>query len=139
MVVKPDEETPFSALALAVLAEQAGIPAGVLNIVTGVPEKLAVKLTANPLVRKLSFTGSTAVGRLLMQQCAPTIKKFSLELGGNAPFIVFDDADIDAAVQGAIASKFRNTGQTCVCANRIFVQDAVYEEFSKKLVTAVKN
>lgn len=138
VVVKPDEATPFSALALAVLAEQAGLPAGVLNVVTGIPEEIGTEMTANELVRKLSFTGSTAVGRLLMQQCAPTIKKISLELGGNAPFIVFDDADLDAAVAGAIASKFRNSGQTCVCANRIFVQDKVYAEFTKKLVHAVQ-
>jgi len=138
VVVKPDEATPFSALALAVLAEQAGIPAGVFNVVTGVPEDIGNEMTANSLVRKLSFTGSTAVGRLLMKQCAPTIKKISLELGGNAPFIVFDDADIDAAVKGAIASKFRNSGQTCVCANRLFVQEAIYEEFSQKLVKAVQ-
>ena len=135
VVMKPAEETPFSALALAVLAEQAGIPAGVFNVITGIPEKIGGELTSNPLVRKLSFTGSTAVGKLLMKQCASTLKKISLELGGNAPFIVFDDADLDAAVTGAIASKFRNTGQTCVCANRILVQDKVYDEFTKKLVT----
>lgn len=138
VVVKPDEETPFSALALAVLAAQAGIPKGVFNIVTGIPEVIGLEMSSNPLVRKLSFTGSTAVGRLLMKQCAPTIKKISLELGGNAPFIVFDDADLDAAVEGAMASKFRNTGQTCVCANRILVQDAVYDTFSKKMVQAVQ-
>lgn len=138
VVVKPAEATPFSALALAVLAEQAGIPAGVFNIVTGDPKTIGKEMTANPLVRKLSFTGSTAVGRLLMQQCAPTIKKVSLELGGNAPFIVFDDADIDAAVQGAIACKFRNAGQTCVCANRILVQDSIYDAFAKKMVEAVR-
>lgn len=138
VVVKPDEETPFSALALAFLAELAGFPAGVLNIVTGIPEKIGGEMTANPLVRKVSFTGSTAVGRLLMKQCAPTVKRLSLELGGNAPFIVFDDADLDAAVEGAMASKFRNSGQTCVCANRILVQDAVYKEFSERFVTAVK-
>ncbi len=138
VVMKPAEETPFSALALAVLAEQAGIPAGVFNVVTGIPEKIGGELTSNPLVRKLSFTGSTAVGKLLMKQCAATLKKISLELGGNAPFIVFDDADLDAAVTGAIASKFRNSGQTCVCANRILVQDKVYDEFTKKLVDAVK-
>ncbi|RDI40209.1 NAD-dependent succinate-semialdehyde dehydrogenase [Aquicella lusitana] len=138
VVVKPDEETPYSAFALAVLAEQAGIPAGVLNVITGIPELIGAEFTANLLVRKLSFTGSTAVGRLLMKQCAPTIKKITLELGGNAPFIVFDDADLDAAVEGAIASKFRNTGQTCVCANRILVQDSVYAEFAKKLVHAVR-
>src|SRR5579885_1140477 len=118
VVVKPDEETPYSAFALAVLAEQAGIPAGVFNIVTGIPEEIGTEMTANPVVRKLSFTGSTAVGRLLMKECSPTIKKLSLELGGNAPFIVFDDANLDAAVEGAMASKFRNSGQTCVCANR---------------------
>ena len=137
VVVKPAEATPFSAFALAVLAEQAGIPAGVINIVTGIPAKVGGELTSNPLVRKLSFTGSTAVGKLLMAQCANTVKKLSLELGGNAPFIVFDDADIDAAVQGTIASKFRNTGQTCVCANRIFVQERVYGQFVKKLTVAV--
>ncbi|MBX3708524.1 MAG: NAD-dependent succinate-semialdehyde dehydrogenase [Gammaproteobacteria bacterium] len=138
VVVKPDEETPFSALALAVLAEQAGIPAGVLNVLTGVPEEIGGEMTSNALVRKLSFTGSTAVGRLLLKQCAPTIKKVSLELGGNAPFIVFDDADMDAAVQGAIASKFRNSGQTCVCANRIYVQDTIYEDFSQRLAQVVQ-
>lgn len=139
VIVKPAEETPFSALALAFLAEQAGIPPGVLNIVTGVAEAIGGEMTSNPLVRKLSFTGSTKVGRLLMQQCAPTIKKLSLELGGNAPFIVFDDADLDAAVAGTIASKFRNTGQTCVCANRILVHDSVYAEYTKKLIHAVRN
>jgi succinate-semialdehyde dehydrogenase/glutarate-semialdehyde dehydrogenase len=138
VVLKPAEETPFSALALMALAEQAGIPAGVFNIVTGIPEKIGNEMSANPIVRKLSFTGSTVVGRLLMQQCASTIKKISFELGGNAPFIVFEDADLDAAVEGAMASKFRNTGQTCVCANRVFVHDRIYDEFTKKLVTAVK-
>lgn len=138
VVLKPAEDTPFSALALAVLAEQAGIPAGVLNVITGVAEKIGAELTSNPLVRKISFTGSTAVGKLLMQQSASTVKKISLELGGNAPFIVFDDADLDAAVRGAMASKFRNTGQTCVCANRILVQDKIYDEFAKKLLAAVK-
>jgi succinate-semialdehyde dehydrogenase/glutarate-semialdehyde dehydrogenase len=138
VVVKPDEETPFSALALAYLAELAGFPPGVINMIIGIPEQIGGEMTANPLVRKVSFTGSTAVGRLLMKQCAPTIKKISLELGGNAPFIVFDDADIEAAVQGAIVSKFRNSGQTCVCANRILVQDAVYKEFSEQFVAAVK-
>lgn len=138
VVVKPDSNTPFSAFALAVLAEEAGFPAGVINIVTGVANEIGAEMTSNDLVRKVSFTGSTSVGRLLMQQCAPTIKKITLELGGNAPFIVFDDADIDAAVAGAIASKYRNTGQTCVCANRIFVQDKVYDEFATKLVAAVK-
>src|SRR5471032_2598036 len=137
MVLKPAESTPFSALALALLAEQAGVPPGVFSVVTGDPKEIGGEMTANPTVRKLSFTGSTGVGRLLMEQCAPTIKKLSLELGGNAPFIVFDDADLDAAVEGAIASKFRNAGQTCVCANRLYVQDGVYEQFAEKLVAAV--
>ncbi len=138
IVIKPAEETPFSALALAALAEQAGIPAGVFNIVTGNPSDIGAEFTHNPLVRKFSFTGSTQVGKLLMQQCASTVKKVSLELGGNAPFIVFDDADLDLAVTGLMASKFRNTGQTCICANRIFVQEAVYDAFTQKLVSAVK-
>ncbi|RIY39394.1 NAD-dependent succinate-semialdehyde dehydrogenase [Neopusillimonas maritima] len=133
MVLKPAELTPLSALALAELAEQAGIPAGVFNIVTGDPKVIGQELCNNPTVRKLSFTGSTPVGKLLMEQCAPTLKKLSLELGGNAPFIVFDDADIDAAVAGAIASKYRNTGQTCVCTNRFIVQAGVYNEFAEKL------
>jgi succinate-semialdehyde dehydrogenase/glutarate-semialdehyde dehydrogenase len=137
VVVKPAEATPFSALALAVLAQRAGVPDGVLNVVTGDPTDIGAEMTRNPVVRKLSFTGSTAVGRLLMEKCAPTIKKLSLELGGNAPFIVFDDADLDAAVEGALASKFRNAGQTCVCANRIYVQNGVYEAFSRKLIAAV--
>ncbi len=137
MVVKPAELTPFSALALAVLAERAGVPQGVFSVVTGDSKAIGGEMTSNPIVRKLSFTGSTQVGRLLMQQCAPTIKKLSLELGGNAPFIVFDDADLDAAVEGAIASKYRNAGQTCVCANRLYVQDGVYEAFAQKLVAAV--
>jgi succinate-semialdehyde dehydrogenase/glutarate-semialdehyde dehydrogenase len=137
MVLKPAEQTPFSALALAELAERAGIPAGVFNVVTGVPEQIGGELTANPIVRKLSFTGSTAVGKLLMRQCADTVKKVSLELGGNAPFIVFDDADLDAAVAGAIASKYRNSGQTCVCANRLLVQARVYDDFAAKLAAAV--
>lgn len=137
-VVKPAEETPFSALALAYLAEKAGFPPGVINIITGNPEQIGLEMTSNPIVRKLSFTGSTAVGRLLMKQCAPTIKKLTLELGGNAPFIVFDDANIDDAVMGAINSKFRNSGQTCVCANRILVQNAVYDEFAKKYTDKVK-
>lgn len=137
-VVKPDIKTPFSAFALAVLAEQAGIPAGVFNVITGDAKKIGAELTGNPLVRKISFTGSTAVGKLLMQQCAASVKKISLELGGNAPFIVFDDANIDQAVAGAIASKFRNTGQTCVCANRILVQDSIYAAFTKKLIQAVQ-
>jgi succinate-semialdehyde dehydrogenase/glutarate-semialdehyde dehydrogenase len=138
VVIKPASETPYSALALAVLAEKAGIPKGVINIVTGNAKSIGLEMTSNPIVRKFSFTGSTGVGKLLMQQCASTIKKISLELGGNAPFIVFDDADIDAAVLGAMASKFRNTGQTCVCANRIYVHDAVYDLFTEKLVVAVK-
>jgi succinate-semialdehyde dehydrogenase/glutarate-semialdehyde dehydrogenase len=137
MVLKPAELTPFSALALAVLAERAGVPQGVFSVVTGDSRAIGGEMTANPTVRKLSFTGSTAVGRLLMEQCAPTIKKLSLELGGNAAFVVFDDADIDAAVEGAIASKYRNAGQTCVCANRLYVQDGVYEQFAQKLVAAV--
>jgi len=137
MVLKPAEATPFSALALAALAERAGVPSGVFNVVTGTPQAIGGEMTSNPIVRKLSFTGSTAVGKLLMAQSAATIKKLSLELGGNAPFIVFDDADLDAAVDGAIASKFRNAGQTCVCANRLYVQDGVYEAFASKLVAAV--
>jgi len=138
MVVKPAELTPLSALALAELAERAGLPAGVLNIVTGDPRAIGGELTSSPVVRKLSFTGSTEVGRLLMAQCAPTVKKLSLELGGNAPFIVFDDADLDAAVQGAIASKYRNSGQTCVCTNRFLVQAGVYDAFSRKLAEAAR-
>ncbi|WP_288408820.1 NADP-dependent succinate-semialdehyde dehydrogenase [uncultured Herbaspirillum sp.] len=138
MVLKPAEATPFSALALAVLAERAGIPAGVFSVVTGTPKEIGGEMTSNPIVRKISFTGSTGVGKLLMQQSASSIKKLSLELGGNAPFIVFDDADLDAAVDGAIASKYRNAGQTCVCANRIYVQDGVYDAFAAKLVEAVK-
>ncbi len=137
LVLKPADETPYSALALAALAEQAGLPPGVFNVVTGRPKPIGAELTANPLVRKLSFTGSTQVGRLLMAQCAPTVKKLSLELGGNAPFIVFDDADLDAAVEGALASKYRNTGQTCVCANRLLVQDGIYPAFAEKFAAAV--
>ncbi|MCB0271307.1 MAG: aldehyde dehydrogenase family protein, partial [Calditrichaeota bacterium] len=137
--VKPAQDTPLSALALAELAGQAGFPPGVLNIVTtNSPAEVGAELTANPIVRKLSFTGSTRVGKLLMEQCAGTVKKVGLELGGNAPFIVFDDADIDAAVEGAIASKYRNAGQTCVCANRLYAQDAVYDEFVEKLAGKVK-
>ena len=136
MVVKPAEQTPFSALALAQLGKEAGIPAGVLSIVTGKGTEIGPVLTSSPIVRKLSFTGSTEVGRLLMQQCAPTLKRLSLELGGNAPFIVFADADLDQAVEGLIASKYRNTGQTCVCANRVLVQDSVHEAFATKLVAA---
>ncbi|WP_211453079.1 NADP-dependent succinate-semialdehyde dehydrogenase [Collimonas antrihumi] len=137
MVLKPAESTPFSALALAVLAERAGIPAGVFSVVTGSAREIGAEMTSNPIVRKLTFTGSTGVGRLLMEQCAATIKKLSLELGGNAPFIVFDDADLDAAVEGAMASKYRNAGQTCVCANRLYVQDGIYDAFAEKLVAAV--
>ncbi|HEY4368319.1 MAG TPA: NADP-dependent succinate-semialdehyde dehydrogenase [Steroidobacteraceae bacterium] len=138
MVIKPSELTPFSALAICVLAERAGIPAGVLSVVTGDAKPIGGELTSNPIVRKLSFTGSTGVGKLLMSQCAGTVKKVSLELGGNAAFIVFDDADLDAAVVGAIASKYRNAGQTCVCANRIFVQSGVYDRFAEKLAAAAK-
>jgi succinate-semialdehyde dehydrogenase / glutarate-semialdehyde dehydrogenase len=138
VVIKPATATPYSALALAELGERAGIPAGVLNIVTGSSGAIGGELTSNPTVRKLSFTGSTEIGKMLMEQCAGTVKKVSMELGGNAPFIVFDDADIDAAVDGAMASKFRNTGQTCVCANRILVQDSVYDEFAEKLAVAVR-
>ncbi len=137
VVIKPAEDTPLSALALAVLAERAGLPAGVLNVVTGDAVAIGGELTANPTVRKLSFTGSTEVGKLLMRQCADTVKKVSLELGGNAPFIVFDDADLDAAVEGAMASKYRNTGQTCVCANRLLVHDRVYDGFVARLAQAV--
>ena len=137
MVLKPAESTPFSALALAVLAERAGIPAGVFSVVTGSAREIGAEMTSNPVVRKLTFTGSTGVGKLLMEQCAATIKKLSLELGGNAPFIVFDDADLDAAVEGAMASKYRNAGQTCVCANRLYVQDGIYDAFAEKLVAAV--
>lgn len=132
VVVKPAEATPLTALALAALAEQAGFPAGVLNVVTGDPVAIGGELCASPIVKKLSFTGSTAVGRKLMAQCAPTIKKLSLELGGNAPFIVFDDADVDAAVEGALVAKYRNTGQTCVCANRFLVQAGIYEAFASR-------
>ncbi len=138
MVMKPASQTPYSALALCVLAERAGLPPGVLSCVTGSAQEIGGELTANPLVRKLSFTGSTEVGRQLTAACAATVKKVSMELGGNAPFIVFDDADLDAAVQGAIASKYRNAGQTCVCANRLLVQEGVYEAFAAKLVAAVQ-
>lgn len=137
LVVKPASQTPYSALALAVLAEQAGVPAGVFSVITGSAAAIGEEMTSNPIVRKVSFTGSTEIGRQLMRQSASTIKKISLELGGNAPFIVFDDADLDAAVQGAMASKYRNAGQTCVCANRIYVHDAVYDAFAEKLVQAV--
>lgn len=138
MVVKPASQTPLSALALCELAARAGIPEGVINVVTGPAQAIGGELTANPLVRKLTFTGSTATGKRLMEQCAGTMKKVSLELGGNAPFIVFDDADLDAAVEGAIASKYRNSGQTCVCANRLLVQDGVYDAFAEKLGKAVQ-
>jgi len=136
-VLKPATQTPFSALALAELAVRAGVPAGVFNVVTGSASAIGGEMTTNPAVRKVTFTGSTEVGKKLMVQCAGTVKKLSLELGGNAPFIVFDDADLDAAVQGAIASKYRNTGQTCVCANRLLVQEGVYDEFARKLSAAV--
>jgi succinate-semialdehyde dehydrogenase/glutarate-semialdehyde dehydrogenase len=136
-VIRPASQTPFSALAIAVLAERAGLPAGVCNVITGPAAEIGQELTSNPLVRKLTFTGSTEVGAKLLAQCAPTIKNTSMELGGNAPFIVFDDADLDAAVRGAIACKFRNAGQTCVCANRLLVQQGVYEAFVAKLLPAV--
>ena len=136
-VCKPATQTPFSALALAELADRAGIPKGVFNVVTGSATQIGGEMTSNPLVRKLTFTGSTEIGKKLMAQCASTMKKVSMELGGNAPFIVFDDADLDAAVQGAITSKYRNTGQTCVCANRLLVQAGVYDEFARKLGAAV--
>ena len=140
VIAKPAEQTPLTALALAELAQRAGIPAGVFNVITGSAQSaiaIGGALTASPIVRKLSFTGSTEVGRVLMAQCAPTIKKLSLELGGNAPFIVFDDADVDAAVEGALIAKYRNTGQTCVCANRLLVQAGIYEEFATKLAARV--
>ena len=137
MLVKPAEQTPLSALALAYLAEQAGVPAGIFSVIVGEAKEIGGVLTASDKVRKLSFTGSTEVGRLLMQQCAPTLKKLSLELGGNAPFIVFDDADLEAAVAGAVASKYRNAGQTCVCTNRFLVQSGIYDEFAQRLSQAV--
>jgi succinate-semialdehyde dehydrogenase/glutarate-semialdehyde dehydrogenase len=137
-VIRPASQTPFSALALAVLCERAGMPAGVCNVITGPSGETGAELTSNPLIRKLTFTGSTEVGAKLLAQCAPTIKKTSMELGGNAPFIVFDDADLDAAIVGTMASKYRNTGQTCVCANRILVQDGVYDAFAAKLKAAVE-
>ena len=138
VVLKPATQTPYSALALAELAERAGVPKGVFNVVTGSAKEIGGELTSNPIVKKLSFTGSTEVGKVLMAQCAGTVKKLSLELGGNAPFIVFDDADLDAAVEGAVASKYRNTGQTCVCTNRLLVQEKVYEAFAEKLAEAVR-
>jgi succinate-semialdehyde dehydrogenase/glutarate-semialdehyde dehydrogenase len=137
-IIRPASQTPFSALAMVELGERAGLPQGVCNLVTGPAEPIGGEITSNPLVRKLSFTGSTRVGSKLIQQCAPTVKKLSMELGGNAPFIVFDDADLDAAVEGAMASKFRNAGQTCVCANRILVQGGVYDAFAAKLEAAVR-
>jgi succinate-semialdehyde dehydrogenase/glutarate-semialdehyde dehydrogenase len=136
-VIKPALETPLSAFALAVLAEEAGLPKGLMSILTGKSREIGGVMTGSPVVTKLSFTGSTEVGRVLMEQCAPTIKKLALELGGNAPFIVFNDADLDAAVEGALISKFRNSGQTCVCANRLFVQEGVYDQFAEKLATRV--
>ncbi len=138
MIVKPAMETPYSALAMAYLAEQAGVPAGIYSVITGKSSAIGGEMTSNPIVKKLSFTGSTQIGKLLMKQCADTVKKISLELGGNAPFMVFDDADVDAAVEGAMASKYRNSGQTCVCANRLFVQAGVYEEFAQKLAEKVQ-
>ena len=138
MIVKPAMETPYSALAMAYLAQEAGIPDGIYSVITGDPIAIGEEMTTNPKVKKVSFTGSTRVGKILMKQCADTVKKMSLELGGNAPFIVFDDADIDAAVEGAMMSKYRNSGQTCVCANRFFVQAGVYEEFSQKLAAQVR-
>ena len=137
IVCKPASETPLSAFALAVLAERAGVPAGVFNVITGAAREIGGELTSNPIVRVVTFTGSTEIGKVLMEQCASTVKKVHLELGGNAPFIVFDDADLDAAVQGAMASKYRNAGQTCVCANRILVQDGVYDRFAEKLASEV--
>jgi len=136
-VLKPASQTPFSALALCQLAEEAGIPPGVFSCVTGSASEIGGELSSNPIVRKLSFTGSTEIGKLLLAQCATTVKKTSMELGGNAPFIVFDDADIDAAVKGAITSKYRNAGQTCICANRIMVQDSIYDHFVEKFAKAV--
>ncbi len=136
IVIKPASETPLSAFAMAVLAERAGIPAGVLNVIAGQSSDIGGELTSNPTVRKLTFTGSTPIGKMLIEQCAATVKKTSMELGGNAPFIVFDDADVDSAIEGAIISKYRNAGQTCVCSNRLFVQEGVYDEFVEKLVAA---
>jgi len=139
VVIKPASQTPYSALALAVLAKEAGFPKGVINIITGSAKEIGEELTSNPIVRKVSFTGSTEVGKILLAQCSKTVKKVSMELGGHAPFIVFDDADIDEAVIGAMQSKFRNTGQTCVCANRIFVHEKIYNEFLEKFSIAVSN
>ena len=139
MVVKPASETPFSALAMAELAERAGLPPGVFSVITGTAREIGAEMATSPIVRALTFTGSTEIGKMLMAQCASTVKKIGLELGGNAPFIVFDDADLDAAVAGAMASKYRNAGQTCVCANRLLVQDSVYDRFADKLSAAVAN
>lgn len=139
VVIKPASQTPFSALALAALAQEAGFPKGTINVITGKASEIGDELSSNPIVKKLSFTGSTEIGKLLLQKCATTVKKVSMELGGHAPFIVFDDADIDEAVLGAMQSKFRNTGQTCVCANRLYVQEKVHDEFCKKFVEAVSN
>src|SRR5712672_2496156 len=138
MVLKPATATPYSALAMAELGERAGIPKGVFSVLTGSSAAIGGEITSNPIVRKVTFTGSTAVGKILLEQCSKTVKKTSMELGGNAPFIVFDDADLDAAVEGALASKYRNTGQTCVCANRLLVQDKVYDAFAAKLTEKVK-
>jgi succinate-semialdehyde dehydrogenase/glutarate-semialdehyde dehydrogenase len=138
IVIKPASQTPYSALAMAELAERAGVPAGILSVVTGSAKEIGGEMTANPIVRKITFTGSTEVGKLLMEQSAKTVKKVSMELGGNAPFLVFDDADLDAAVEGAMMCKFRNTGQTCVCANRIYVQSSVYDAFAAKLADRIK-
>ena len=137
IVIKPATETPYSAFAMAELADRAGVPKGIINVITGASREIGGELTSNPIVRKLTFTGSTVVGKILLKQCADTVKKVSMELGGNAPFIVFDDADLDAAVIGAMASKYRNTGQTCVCANRIYVQDGVYDEFLSRFSQAI--
>lgn len=137
IVIKPATETPYSAFAMAELAQRAGVPDGIINVITGASREIGGELTSNPIVRKLTFTGSTEVGKILLEQCAGTVKKVSMELGGNAPFIVFDDADLDAAVQGAMASKYRNTGQTCVCANRIYVQEGVYDDFLSRFAQAI--
>ena len=137
IVIKPATETPYSAFAMAELADRAGVPKGIINVITGASREIGGEMTSNPIVRKLTFTGSTEVGKILIKQCADTVKKVSMELGGNAPFIVFDDADLDAAVIGAMASKYRNTGQTCVCANRIYVQDGVYDEFLSRFSQAI--
>ena len=137
VVIKPASQTPLSALALAALAEEAGFPKGVINVITGSAKEIGSELTTNPIVRKISFTGSTEVGKILLTQCATTVKKVSMELGGHAPFIVFDDADVDEAVEGAMTTKFRNTGQTCICANRLYIHEKVYDEFLEKFSNAV--